>query len=191
MPADDTYRITLYGRINNQTIINTFAYAQLTGTDNADNLFDLFEADVLPALYEIASASYVLDRVTVLNLEDATDFWQTNVGVNGNVSGENMPTHDAWSFEWVTNRTDCKSGGKRIAGVIESVLNNGIPSATFLIKLAQFMGACESNLVSANGTWRPCVVGKRRGTLGLFNNFISGIRLVGCTTQNSRKFYTN
>lgn len=191
MPADDLYEITVDGTINNQTIKNIYHYQQMTGTDNADNLFDLFEADVIPKILDLASTSYTLDTVTVVNKEDPTDFWVQSVGLNGNQTGENMPTHDAWSFEWVTRRTDAKSGGKRLAGVIEATLNNGVPTVLFLIKLAAYMAKCESDLTSAGGTWRPCVRGKRRGSLGVFANYISGIRLVGCTTQNTRKFYTN
>lgn len=191
MPADDLYSVTLDCTINEQNIKNIYRYQQLTGADNADNLWDLFEADVLPSIRDMCSTSLVFNTATVVNEEDATDFWVANIGLNGTQSGENMPTHDAWSFEWITRRTDAKSGGKRLAGVIESTLNNGVPVLSFLVRIGAFMIDCEKDLTSANGTWRPCVKGKRHGSLGMYANFISGIRLVGCTTQNTRKFYTN
>lgn len=191
MASGNTYSVLVEGSLSGQAIKNVYHYQQMSGTDNADNLFDLFEADVVPKCLDISSASYVMEKVTVTNLEDATDFWIAEIGLNGNFTGENMPTHDAWSFEFITRRTDAKSGGKRIAGVIEGMLNNGVPTFTFALTLGAYMLACERDLTSAGGVWRPCVKGKRRGTLGLFANFISGVSLTGCTTQNSRKFYTN
>lgn len=189
MPVGDAYEVSLKARLQNQEIANVFNYGQIGGTDNADNLGDLFEADIIPRIRAITSNDVDFYQLDVKNLDDPADFHSRSLSVSGQRTGEVMPSFVAWSITLLTNRTDAKSGGKRFAGCVEGDVVNGIISPGILLSVASLVVKLGQNLASGGGIWRPAVFGRRTGQLGLFANYLSGCNLFGVTTQRSRIFY--
>lgn len=101
-----------------------------------------------------------------------------------------MPAHLAYSFTYNRSRTDTRSGGKRIGGLAETSQTGGLPTAVTLINLGSLEGALESMLSDGTDNFRPRVLGKRAGLLGLYFNPVSSVNFLGITSQNTRKFYT-
>jgi len=72
----------------------------------------------------------------------------------------------------------------------EAQIDNGIVNTTVLAQCAALASVLESAIGVGGSTYRPRVYGKRRGTLGMFPNPISGVSYNGSYSQNSRKDYT-
>jgi len=193
MAAGNIYELKLFQTLLGQEVLSTYHYLQTVGSDNADNLFDLFEANVIPLLRALQSSSLVYNRAEIKNLADPTDFWLGDLNdIVGLATGVNMPPHDAYSLTMYTTRTDAKAGGKRLAGCLEEFNSNGVIVGTALIRLAAICAQLETPLASGGGTWRPIVYGSRKTLLGKYPNNVGGVSfLAGITTQNTRKYYTN
>lgn len=190
MPANDTYRITVYMDKAGQEMLSIYHYFQTVGTGDATDLLADFISNVVPSLQNLLSASITIDDLECVCLENPTDFDTNGGNYPGLVSGENASPATTYSIQLHTNRLDAKDGGKHLPGVIEGYVNNGdIVSGIPQLRLATAMLAMEAILTPAANAYRPCIVGKRRGQLGLFNNNISAAEFRGVQTQNSRKVY--
>lgn len=189
MATNDVYKIVSKGVSNGQAVVNIYHYWTFSGSTTASDMADFFRNTLLPAVASLCSTSTHFQSVEVKNLQNPLDFAALTYDVQGIQSGENLPTHDAVSFTYLVNRSDAKSGGKRFGQIVETVQNNGVPSALY----NTFLVSCEtvlSNLyLVAGGAMAPVVLGKRRGQLGVYPNQLAGVRFFGFTTQNNRKFY--
>lgn len=189
MPVTDTYEVKLQGTFLGQAIEANFHYLQTVGTDNADNLANAFENLVLPAILSISSASVNYTRLAVKNLDSATDFHERTLSSVGSRGGENMQSFGTWSFTYLTNRSDSKSGGKRFAGCVETDQANGVALTQQLIRLGVATLSLGISIQDAASQWRPVIWGKRKGQLGKFANVLSGVNYFGMSTMRSRIFY--
>jgi len=189
MPTPDIYNLKLQGTYLGQAIEADFHYLQTVGTANADNLGNEFLLTKLVSIKTISSSSVNYTRIAVQNLSDPTDFWEDALSDVGDQSGSNMQSFGTWSFTYLTNRSDSKSGGKRLAGCLEEQQNAGVAVATQLIRLAAVAVSLGQNISADGSTWRPCVYGSRAGSIGRYANVLSGVRYLGMSTMRSRIFY--
>jgi len=195
MASGDLYKLTLRGIVanSNQKTLNIFHYLQTTGGGGANDLGTAFYGDVLPSIRAICHQNQSFVQILTEDMADPTDFDSINFGLAGQVAGEQMPTQDALSFTYVSNRNDARSGGKRFGVYSEALQNGGVKQGSASALIAALETELESNLTDlSSNAWRPVIYGKRLplGSTTYYSNPISGVQWFGFTTQNNRKFYT-
>lgn len=191
MASGSLYVLELKGIGQGQNFLNVFHYLQTSGSDGAPQLSARFYTVVMPRIMDVTSLFVTYTEIAVRDKVDPTDFYSLSISDEGNRAGSILPTHDALSYTYKVNRLDCRSGGKRFAGVSESDVQNGVIVPPFVTEVTALEVALEQQQVQGGSTWRPVIYGKRTGSSGYFTNPLSSVVFLGVTTQNTRKFYTS
>jgi len=186
------YELTAYGRIGNQDCISVFHYLQVSGAGDADRLNLAFVGDVIPYFQDVQTAGFEWLSLTAKDKADPTDFDILPILLPGHSSGDSsLPTHVTWSWTYISNRLDARSGGKRISGIGEAMISSGVATGAYLTRVIGLESVLESPISDGADVFRPVIYGKRLGSVGFFSNPLSGVSYLGITSQNSRKFYTS
>lgn len=197
MASGDLYELHLIGHMGNQDTLNVFHYLQTSGSGGAANLANGFGAVVLPDLREVMTTGAEIRRVFAKDKANPTDFGTNIVNQAGFVTDSSLPVHLTWSFTYISNRLDARSGGKRFSGIGETMLSSGVATLTYQAKLVVLAATLESNITLGADSWRPVIYGKRyiaatqEYTEAYFANPLAGVDYLGVTSQNNRKFYTS
>lgn len=196
MASGDIYEVKLAAQHRGQNFLNVFLYRQTTDSGgDAGNLAELIKTDLVPAMIQVQSSDTQYITATVVNLDNISDFWTEIISDIGTLSGDAMPSHDAWSFIYLSSKQLRRSGGKRVGGLTEATQTAGLPTALMLISLTLLAVMFEATLADGGNAWQPVL--KQQTTPRGFvpkayeYNTISGVDFVELSTQNTRKRRTS
>lgn len=155
-----------------------------------DDLADAFDTDVVPLVKQLQSAGVNHLRIDTFVVEGVL-FSTKSISGAGEVIGEASPSWNALSFFMARGTAVTKSGGKRIGGLSEIILNGnslaGDPTYQgFIDDYAAILGA---TLLGTLGSYVPQLVKfdpANPGQVLASQDVVSG-SFTKVTTQNTRK----
>lgn len=130
MGLHDVYQIVDTMKQDEQKIINVYFYRvqSLSVSDNnAQSVVNAFVTTMIPLITACQGDELVHTSVKATNLFDATDAYETLISVPGDSAGADlMGTFEAYPFRLVGNNAAVRSGAKRIGGVAEGYVTQGV-----------------------------------------------------------------
>lgn len=163
MAIGDAYALTLnqsYGA-NGKPLQNVFTYVQTAGTGGASELATAFEDVVLTEINPIQSDHIKNVSIRVINLFSFTDFITISPTVEegGAVGVDTLARTLALNFSYRLNRRDVRTGSKRIAGLPEAAVTNGVVTdATYITAINNLRDTFNDNIASGGSTFQPVVI---------------------------------
>lgn len=152
MAANDLYQLTDFQTIGGQIIENVYFYRQ-TATDaaypSAKALVDLWNSQVRIPVTNIQYTGCVHTRYQAINLFDDTELWDVIDSDAGAVAGDVQPFFVAWGFGAPRSNRQIRKSTRRIGGVMETHVTNGVATAG-AITLLNLMAAAF-NAILTNG----------------------------------------
>jgi hypothetical protein len=194
----DIYRLQdlqIYGGLI--TLRNVYWYVQ-TGDGSAaspiaDALIFGFVNDMFPVITPVQWGGIYHSEVSCENLASTEDF-ATELFLPGDfvgsASGEGLPPFNAWAFRYQRASTLVRNGAKRIAGVTETDLDNGVANSSALTRLAALANHMESDLELDSGElFKPVIVHQVKvdDVITYTPYDVSGVSYIRVSTQNTRK----
>lgn len=169
---------------------NSYYYEVGAGSGSSQDLNEAFVDTILPKIVAIQHTGCVHGSIETYNLSNPTDFHSLTLtsGNQGTVTGEGMPKWDAYKYKVARATRAVRNGAKRIGGLPEGGINNGVVSGTLLTacqSLAEFLSG-DLDGGSASYTLR-IPQGSFGGSFIPVPQPISGVEFIGLTTQSSRK----
>jgi len=192
MSAGDVYKLVTTYTFLGEEMSNVWHYRQSDGAGAAFEFFEAWNAAVLPALLDIQSVGVEYLTADIINYDNPGDFGSFSYpGTTlGERAGEAQPPFVSWAFR--LNRTSrvTRNGQKRIGGVSEADVQNGIASSGVLTPLDNAAIAMGTVVEAGLDVYFPVIV--RLTTTppiepDIINNISEGV-YVRVSTQNSRKF---
>jgi len=189
MTVGAVYQVKMYtGGSTANEVLNVFHYEQTVGADTAASaLFVAFRDEVVANLAPIISNTLEITTVSVASLPNPTDFYTDYVYEPGTRVTDMSTAFLAWGFQYLSARSDARSGSKRFCGVAEGDQSNGQPSVNALILLTLLGSKLAATISSGGKSFKPVILGVRSGGVTLEKNPISGVSFTRVTTQNTRK----
>lgn len=177
--------------MQDQDMMNVYYFRQENGSDGAQALAEAFEQVILPNIVAIQHSSVTHTEIEVINVFDEEDFYSLAL-TSGNVgerTGEVLPRFNAWGFTILRATRLVRNGSKRIAGIAEGDILNGVPAGGFLSTLNGYADALAATLEDSNGNAWDLKIPKGPwvGATVPLAMPISGVIFAQATTQNSRK----
>jgi len=197
VPAlNDVFRITDFQTLFGEEVLNVFFYRVTAIGTPTPTLADIalnFQVTVQEPIEGIQASQVFHNLLRLENLMNAAEFLdETLTGQTGTVTGECMPSFTAWSLLMRRTTKLTRNGSKRIAGVLEAWVQNGV-----FVGLDANMEAAQDALAAViEGTFPPAayeltpvIVGRTpSGLLDLTRqNIVRAGEFRGPSTQNSRK----
>ena len=196
MALGDRYRLDDLQTYLSQGCLNIYFYKWISGSGGgAADLIAAWEDAMLDPITDIQVASLTHVAIQSINVDDVTDYGLDVPVTNnvGNNSGQGMPPFVCWAFRYNRATRAVRNGQKRIPGVPESGVEDGVASSGSLDALAGVATAMAGTLVSdALCHYEPRIM--RRvfdpGTgITTYTDFpISGVIYTRVSSQNTRKF---
>lgn len=169
MALSDVWMLTFFQRIHDtaERMLGNYFYTSVDATANANTLAAAFTDAVdgmVPLINAIQTPGMHNDSVRVINLGLLSDFADLPVSGSGtDANAETLPVHDAISFTLKINTRAMRPGSKRISGIAEANVVNGIVTQAGMITA---IGALEiglaAEIVDGAATFLPVIV-KRIG----------------------------
>jgi len=190
---EDVFRVIVKMEQAGEEIKNVFYYFGDDGTPNAEDLADLIIDPLLQALDNIQSVDIDHTEVFVENLMDPEEDFHVEPATSaGQVTGDIMPKFVAWSYKLNVRTRVTKAGGKRIGGVPELWIVDGVADPTKASDLATAGGYLALQLEAPTGETYTPIVCRVTGTLSTgytvtHINIIDSATCNGVSTQNTRK----
>lgn len=158
---------------------------------SASALLTRFAEDVLIYLPDLRHTSIGIDLLSAKNMGNGADFatLATDNGAGTN-SGTQQSKFDAWSITLVTGNWLVGKGGKRYAGLTETMLDAGGVASAALEPVLDTLAAVLSNvLTGTGGQYTPVILSpaNTRHEGDLIEPIINAIPNYAKSTQNSRK----
>jgi len=172
MAIGDLYQLKLSTSPPNigDEALNLFQYDYILGSSTLEQMFDIWDDTVGLQLRSMQSVNTAWNYVEIINLFDLTELFSHvyPVGtVHGVISGDSAPPAVAINFTLQRSARTVRNGAKRIGGIPNGVLANGVVTAgdyiTQLNDTAEALGA-DLEDDAGTGVWRPVIV-KRVKTL--------------------------
>lgn len=129
MAHQDIYQVTDRQRLAGQEIFNVYFFRVSSGAVSpvADDMIDAFVGQVLPEIVTLQVGALVHEQVDARNLFNPSDKATRSISVPGGNPGETWSTNfDAVGIQLNQTNGAVKNGAKRIAGMPDSVANNGV-----------------------------------------------------------------
>ncbi len=213
MALNDVYELTVKGTFVGQEWNCVFFYDERliyvnTLPTNAQVVAEAFREQVLPLMQNCCVADVLFDRLIVKNLFNPADAYTLVVGGTGTggLGNSYMGTFSAYSFELQGETAVTRLGAKRLPGVIEEVVIDGmVTDAAFIGNLTDFAMAVATPLevgtLITDPVYVPVIVKRvRSGSPGAYlyrlpttisekvvNTIVSVLVDLLVTTQNTRK----
>lgn len=213
MALNDVYSVNVKGTFVGQEWNCVYYYDERlvyinTTPTRAQVVAEAFEEQVLPEMLNLCVADVLFDRLIVKNLFNEADAYTLVVGETGTGGTGNsyMGTFSAYSFELQGESAVTRLGAKRIPGVIEEVVNDGmVTDGAFIGNMNSFAAAAQAPLtvgaIIPDPVYVPVIVKRvRSGTPGNYlyrlpttisekvvNTIVSVLVDLLITTQNTRK----
>lgn len=182
-----------------QTCLNVFHYrvasrdAGVVYQDVQDAFNEWWGVSVVP----ITSANAILTRQTILNLTNGLDIHEDVVSTPGGLSGDDLPSFNAWGFQLVRTTRLTRHGSKRFVGVLEAQTVGNEPAAGLVDELNTCAAKLKEGIVrsgtAADMTLTPIIIGRTKNLAGVYELDLAKVNLVAdavftrITSQNSRK----
>lgn len=194
MQAGDIMRIIDEQQIQSQKVQNVYYYSvgTVAGAPTLQDISDEFETQVINVLDDVQSDT--LEHVTVFvdNLNSTVEFEEFAINSFGAQVSEPLPSFAAMTVR--LNRTTklTRNGSKRIAGITENLVLNGVLSLPGANRDA-IEAALEMVLLAGTSPndvdLTPVIIPRLAGGgLDLLNpNVVKSATVVNISTQNSRK----
>lgn len=159
---------SIYQIVFNQTYLtggrnsqNVFFYDHTAGVGNASQLATAFAASIVAAINAIQTNVMKNVDLRIINLGNLADFANPAIVGIGSIGGATLPPHSSMSFTTKVNTRAVRHGGHRVSGVPESAQTNGvIDDDGYFASVELLRIAMQQELVSADDTWLPIVVGR-------------------------------
>jgi len=188
------YVLTDFQSCLGQEVINTWAYESFDSTATATELAALFQDTRVADLQTIQSDQLTHSSVQVFNLDDLTDF-ATSIAVNsGTLTGNCMPPFVCYAFRFIRATRETRHGHKRIAGVAETSVLNGVVESSFTTTLQSVGTHFADTLTGESATYIPRIYRRAKLTTGgggpwaaSFHPIVSVETELILSSQNSRK----
>lgn len=161
----DLYQVILtqtYGA-NGKPLQNSFTFVQTVGTGGAQELAEGFEDTWLTEINPIQGDHIKNISIKALNCFSVTDFFELVPAVEegGAVGVDVLQRQSALNFTFKSARRDVRSGSKRIAGLPEAAVTNGIVTdATYIGAINDLRLLFGTDLASGGSTFEH-VIAKR------------------------------
>jgi len=197
MAINDTYQIIdRQSYLANMSAINVWHYQQTvlgTGASQCVNLNNAFIAAILPTLVQTQLSTVTHLVLETINLTTPGDF-ENRPLINsvGTQPGEGMPPYVSWAFTLYRASRLSRNGYKRIVGVPEALVSNGIAIPAAAAYLTAFAGVLASPITdpASGAVFKPVIyrkfatsTGGQPGTFDIAAGVYGGV-----STQNTRKF---
>jgi len=192
MSAGDVYKLVTTYTFLGEEMSNVWHYRQGDGSGAVFELFEAFNAAVLPELLAIQSVGVEYLTADIINYDNPGDFGSfsypgTTLGTR---AGESQPPFVTWAFR--LNRTSrvTRNGQKRIGGVSEADVQNGVASSGVLTPLDNAAIAMGTIIEAGLDSYSPVIVRLTETPPiepAIINNISEGV-YVRVSTQNSRTF---
>lgn len=198
MAASDRYVVTMetnWTYITGAPGINVFAYTQTLGTGNAFTLWGELAAQVTPAIAAIISNLCAIRDVSIINLDDPSDFYVGDVNDVGTRTGDPLPQFCAWYFDYLRTTRTVKNGRKSFGIVAEADWTGASPAAGITASISNLQTILGGDISdgAVTNTWSPRIW-RRAGTYGnppvaWSDTFfpVAGVVFRTVGSQNSRK----
>lgn len=189
---------TLYKLIDRQMLLgqqclNVYYYESQGDGDIVGDLRAAFIEDVLPQLRALQTQQVTHVRIDTLNVTTGLDYEEYThpSPLNGNQSGETSPSFVAWGFRYNRASRDSRHGYKRIPGVGEGAIADGVPVAGIATPIANLAASLQIAIGDSTGgpTYLPRIV-RRTGVAPLetYTAFpVQSVGFVRVTSQVSRR----
>jgi hypothetical protein len=196
MALGDKYVITLnstYTPDPANGFANVFAYEGSAGAPNAADLWSTFSTGVVTAIVDVLSTLMVTDLLSVINLDDPSDFFASISGLGGTRTGQVLPKFNAWEYEYVRATRAVHNGRKSFGVICEADVTNGeMDFASVGTEIDALETALVDVLNGGSGNQYTPKIWRRAGTYvsGTFPDTfypISGVLYRRVSTQNTRK----
>lgn len=139
MAVGDVYQIVDKQELFGQEVLNVYFYAMGSGSvtdgDGATGVAMGFIDNVLPSIYALQVSQLVHTSIKATNLFDATDAHEILISLPGTTDVDYNTTFDAFGFRIVGDNASVRSGAKRIAGVSDSRVTDGVVTDAGLLAL--------------------------------------------------------
>jgi len=181
MALGDLYQVRVGGEFAGQDWECVFYYEQrltFVNTDptTAQIVAERFQVQVLPSLRSLMNAEVLIDRIQAKNLFNDADAFTQIVGETGDggLGNSYLATFNAYGFELAGDTEATRRGAKRVPGVIEEVINDGVVTDVgFIANMQDFADACTLWLsvgtVIFTDTFAPVIVKRvRSGSPGAY-----------------------
>lgn len=190
------YKVDLQHQYLGEQMLNTFWYRHtLDANDEADNLADGFDTDILPLIALIQSSSVTYSNIRV------TPIFGTGVEINlppttanGALVGTDMATYMAVSIRLNRSTNELRNGWKRFAGLLEE--NTGATSFAggYNSSVNTLATALADQITTVGAIFNPYIVRRPFSTKQQSPNWegilvASAIGLNRPTSQTSRKTF--
>lgn len=190
--VEGLYRLVQSYTYEGQTCQNGYWYQFTSGfSHSAAQLSAAFAADILPLLTVLRHTSITTDVLDVKNMGDGSDYftfmYATGAGVN---AGTSQSKFDAWSITLASANWLVGKGGKRYAGLTESMLDGGgVANSTVEADLDALAIALADPLINGGTTYMPVIVSpaNTRHSGNLIEPIVAALAHYPKSTQNSRK----
>ena len=161
----DVYEIvdtmTLLGQVCQDRYM--YEVTSLPSGADANDVLVAFQEDVLPAILLVQPADVVHTSVRARNLFDNTDAAEVLLNEAGGLGAAEVTTSfNAYGFRFVGDNAAVRSGAKRLAGVVENAILDGVVTDATILGLlddvaTQFLVTMLYGLLDA-GTLVPVIV---------------------------------
>lgn len=174
MSATDVYSVQLKQLDRGQDCFNTFFYQQVlefvtTNPTKAQTLAENWRTQVLPTISAIQPAEVITTDIIVKNLFDESDGYALTLSTPGGYTSDRQleSTFNAIGIALNGDNPAVKNGAKRMAGVFEDYIDDGVITGSDLItKLnamdAKFSAFVTVGLVIPDNVFKPVIVKRVR-----------------------------
>lgn len=193
MAENQIYRLTDRQTLHGQECLNVYHYKAGAGDSSSLDLIAAFINDVFPAIDDIQNIDLAHVRLDCVNLDTGLDYLEYVHGTPwmGVVTGEAMPSFVAWGFRLTRADRQSRHGYKRIPGVSEGDINDGVATAPAAANLIGFAAVLAGTIQASGGNceYTPVIL-KTTGTPAdpVYTDYpIAGVQYVRVTSQVTRR----
>lgn len=179
MAVNDIYQLTDFQTIGGQQIENVYFYRQ-TAADgafpSAKALVDLWNSQVRIAVTNIQYTGCVHNRYQAINLFSLAELYDVLDSDAGAIAGDVQPFFVAWGFGAPRSDREIRKSTRRIGGVMEVHVTNGVATAPAIALLNTMATAFNAVL--------------NNGVVGGSNNFVPvAVKRIKVTPSIGKPYY--
>lgn len=162
MPLNTLYQVRArqkWGSDSGQEMESVFFFNHTAGDGVAEDLGLSFGTAIGAAINAVQTGVMKNYSIDVINLGDLGDFASLPWLGTGSISGDTLPPTVALSFTFKVNTRAVRKGSKRVSGVPEAAVLQGIiTDADYKADIEALRLVMQQEIVSADDTWLPVVV---------------------------------
>jgi hypothetical protein len=201
MATGDLYRVVDVQTLLGQQVLNVYFYkciAAGSAPSLPTTLFGLMYENILTDMFTVQSSQLTHNGGIITNEDNDDEFATVPTSDTGTISGDVMPPFVAWAIRLNRASRAVRNGQKRIGGVPESLVVDGVAASSILSTLTGIAVSMATILTDpvSGAAFEPRIVhrhtdagpgGDPPETPRADYGITSGV-FVGVSSQNSRKF---